>query len=138
MFNPFKKLELIETESAFDRLQRLAESQMLASLHWSETSTQPTFSGATSWQVTLGTISTRFLKMQAHSRADSRAGPVRTEGLLIPIGADLAVIVAGFDKQGFAAIYTRGRRRVGHDGGMGGRSVLARTSRIHHAVRAAA
>ena len=100
-------LALPPPESAFDRLQRLVEAQAVARLHWSRKSPQAQFSGTSAWRATLQTIAANYLKMQSHPRANARTGPLRAEGLLIPIGTDLGIVVACLDRQGFAAVLPR-------------------------------
>ena len=100
-------LDLVMTESAFDRLQRLVEAQTLAQLRWTAGGAQVKFSGTPAFKTTLHTIAANYLRMLVHSRADGRAGAVRTEGLLIPVESHQAIVVASFDKQGFAAILPR-------------------------------
>ena len=105
-------LDLPPSESACDRLQRLVEAQAVARLHWSGKSPQAQFSGTSAWRVTLQTIAYNYLKMHNHSKTDTHTGPLRTsllrtEGLLIPIGTDLAIVMASLDRQGFAAVLPR-------------------------------
>jgi hypothetical protein len=100
-------LDLAMTESAFDRLLRLAEVQTLAQLRWTARGAQVQFSGTPALRTTLHAIAANYMKMRVQSRADGRTGALRTEGLLIPVEPDLAIVVASLDKQGFAAILPR-------------------------------
>lgn len=100
-------LALPPPENACDRLQRLVEAEAVARLHWSGNSPQAQFSGTQAWRATLQTIAANYLKMQSQTRATARAGPQRAEGLLIPIGFDLGIVVASVDRQGFAAVLSR-------------------------------
>lgn len=100
-------LALPPPENACDRLQRLVEAEAVARLHWSGNSPQARFSGTQAWRATLQMIAANYLKMQSQTRANVRTGPLRTEGLLIPVGTDLGIVVASFDRQGFAAVLSR-------------------------------
>ena len=100
-------LDVALTESAFDRLLRLVDGQALARLRWTAKGAQVQFSGTPALRTTLHAIASNCMKMWAQSRADARTGPVRTEGLFLPLEDDLGIVVASLQKQGFAAILPR-------------------------------
>lgn len=100
-------LDVAMTESAFDRLLRLVDGQALARLRWTAKGAQVQFSGTPALRTTLHAIASNCMKMWAQSRADARTGPVRTEGLFLPLSDDLGIVVASLQKQGFAAILPR-------------------------------
>lgn len=93
--------------SSFDRLLSMAEAVALARLRWVEDSPQAWFSGAADWQAVLQAAAERLLTRRKEGRSPPRAGIPKVEGLLIPLGTDLALILATQGKQGFAAVLTR-------------------------------
>ena len=102
-----KALAFATTQNAFDRLLRQVGARSFAQLLWSETGTQPQFSGAPDWAIPLQRFAETYRAMGTDHRADARVGPVRTEGLLIPMAGDQAVVIASLESRGFAVVLPR-------------------------------
>jgi hypothetical protein len=100
-------LDVATTEGAYDQLIRLVETQTFALLRWTAKGAQVQFTGTPSLRTTLHAIAESYLDMAAKTRADARAGALRTEGLMIPVEGDLAIVVANFGKQGFVSVLPR-------------------------------
>lgn len=100
-------LELATTEGAYDRLIRLVEAQTLALLRWTAKGAQVQFTGTPALRTTIHAIAESYLDMAAKTRADAKAGPLRTEGMMIPVEGDLALVIASFGKQGFVSVLPR-------------------------------
>lgn len=100
-------LAFATTQNAFDRLLGQVGARSFAQLHWSETGTQPQFSGAPDWAIPLQRFAETYQAMGTDHRADARVGPVRTEGLLIPLTNGQAVVIASLESRGFAVVLPR-------------------------------
>lgn len=100
-------VDLALTEGAYDRLLRHVETQAFALLAWTANGAQMQFTGAPALRTTLQEIAGSYLDMARKSRAEAKTGPVRTEGLMIPVEGDLAIVVAGFDKRGLVSVLSR-------------------------------
>ena len=102
-----RALALVTTQNAFDRLLRQAGTQSFAQLVWSGTGAQPQFSGAPEWVAPLQRFAESYLAMGKDHRADARVGPLRTEGLVIPLTAAQVLVIASLESRGFVVILPR-------------------------------
>jgi hypothetical protein len=102
-----KSLETATPQNAFDRLLDQASARCQARLLWSATNAQMHFSGAEDWKVPLQTLVANFRAMGRDRQVDARVGPLRTEGVAIPVDADRVVVIAVHDKKGFAVVLPR-------------------------------
>ena len=102
-----KALETATPQNAFDRLLDQVSAKCQARLLWSATNTQMHFSGAEAWEVPLQTLVANYRAMGRDHQADARVGPLRTEGVAIPVDADRVVVIAVHDKKGFAVVLPR-------------------------------
>lgn len=100
-------LELATTQNAFDRLLRQAGALAVAQLRWSERSPQGQSSGVADWGVPLRAFAENYRAMGRDHPADARVGPLRTEGLMIPLTAGQVLVVASLGNKGFAAVLPR-------------------------------
>lgn len=100
-------LALATTQNAFDRLLSQAGTQSIAQLVWSGTGTQPQFSGAPDWAVPLQRFANNYRAMATDHPADARVGPLRTEGLVIPLTAGRVLVIASLESRGFAVVLAR-------------------------------
>ncbi len=91
-------------QTGFDRLQDLVTAQAAAHLVWSEASPQPQFSGAPDWTRTLHTLAEAYLSQGCRQSADARVGPLRTEGLAIPVSAQQILVMARLERSGVIAV----------------------------------
>ena len=92
---------------AFDCQQRQATALSHALLLWSDPNPQINVSGAAEWAEPLSSLVLDYRATGRGSRAASRIGPVRTQGIAIPIDDSLIVVIASLDSRGFAAVLPR-------------------------------
>ncbi len=100
-------LALATTQNAFDRLLRHMGPASVARLLWSQTRPEGQFSGAPERAALLQAFAQAFRDMGQGHHPRARVGPLRTEGIAIPMAQGQVLILAALDKTGFAAILPR-------------------------------
>ena len=102
-----RALDLATTQNGFDRLLRQAAAMSVAQLLWSDNSAQPRFSGARGWITLLQTFAEKYRTTGTVQKAGAYFGPLRTEGLAIPLTTGELLVIASLEIKGFAAILPR-------------------------------
>ena len=100
-------LNVATTQNGFDRLLRQAAAMSVAQLIWSDDIAQPHFSGAHGWITLLRMFAEKYRTTGPVQKVGAAFGPLRTEGLAIPLTAGELLVIASLEKKGFAAILPR-------------------------------
>lgn len=91
-------------QSTFEQFAQMIAPQMIAQLSWSASAAQPDFTGEPDWQDLLQAYAREFRNRGKGNRSGAHFEPDETEGVVIPLSADQALVIAGVADQGIAAI----------------------------------
>ena len=94
-------------QSAFEQFAQVIAPQAIARVSWSASAAHPDFSGKPDWQDLLEAYAREFRNRGKGGRSGTHFEPDETEGVVIPLSPDLALVIAGVADQGIAAVLSQ-------------------------------